>query len=403
MELDSGLLAIRARAREIATDLRGRALAVDAAPDRLDDHLGDLQAVREMARPGLRCLEAAVGLIELAWGDAGLVLACPGPGLAGVVVSLLGDEAQRAQLDAAVSGGRTWAFVAITEPGSGSDVAAMRTRLVPDGTDGADVADGIGGAHGSGAAGGSGGSGAAGAAGAAGGYVLNGEKLYIGNGARATIGVVFARTGDGPLAIRAALVRAPAAGLTATALDMIGLRGAAISRLRFDAVPVPPGALLGSHLRQVHRGMWGAIQAFNTVRVHVAALAVGTALAVHDYVRDARAWPRRDEAAALDRIGARIETVRRLTYRAAAAVDADSGDGSLASLAKLEAVALAQQACTRLPRLLGRGALLDHPLLEKWRRDCTAFEFMEGTSFIQRLNVTHGYLRTGLPGEEIAR
>ena len=388
MELDSDLLAIRAGAREIAVGLRARALAVDAAPDRLDEHLDGLQAVREMARPGMRCLEAAVGLIELAWGDAGLVLACPGPGLAGVVVALLGDEAQRAQLDAAVSGGRSWAFVAITEPGSGSDVAAMRTRLVPDGSGGPDVTDA---------------SGVADAAGEAGGYLLNGEKVYIGNGARASAGVVFARSGDGPLAIRAALIQAPFPGLTATALDMVGLRGAAISRLCFDAVPVPPGALLGSHLRQVHRGMWGAIQAFNTVRVHVAALAVGTALAVHDYVRDARGRPRQDEAAALDRIGARIETVRRLTYRAAAAVDADSGHGSLASLAKLEAVALAQQACTQLPRLLGPGALLDHPLLEKWRRDCVAFEFMEGTSFIQRLNVTHGYLRAGLPGEEMAR
>jgi alkylation response protein AidB-like acyl-CoA dehydrogenase len=49
-----------------------------------------------------------------------------------------------------------------------------------------------------------------------------------------------------------------------------------------------------------------------------------------------------------------------------------------------------------LPRVLGPGALLEHPLLEKWRRDAMGMEFMEGTSDIQRLNVAQGYLRRGI-------
>jgi acyl-CoA dehydrogenase len=360
--MSDALLAIQATAREHAADLRDRALSVDAEPDRMDRHIesGGLRAIQDLARPGLRSLETAVALIELARGDAGMVLACPGQALAGVVVSVMGDQAQRERLAAAVADGRSWAFLAVTEPEGGSDASQMRTELRPDGY---------------------------------GGYLLHGTKRYIGNGSRAAIGVVFASTGRGPLSIRAALVQAPAPHLEATPLDMIGLRGARISNLRFHGLPVSADSLLGTHLSPVRRGMWGAIQAFNTVRIQVAAMAVGTALAVHDYVRAELAGLRAGRSAELDAVAARIETARRLIYRAAADIDADRQRGRLASLAKLEAVALARQACGRLPRLLGQGALLEHPLLEKWWRDASAFEFMEGTSAIQRLNVAQGYLK----------
>ncbi|WP_165495384.1 acyl-CoA dehydrogenase family protein, partial [Actinomadura roseirufa] len=89
--------------------------------------------------------------------------------------------------------------------------------------------------------------------------------------------------------------------------------------------------------------------------------------------------------AALERIAA----TRRLVLRAAGDVEADPDRGYLASAAKLAATDLARAVCDRLPGLLGPGALLDHPLLEKWWRDVAAFEFMEGTSHIQKLNVTH--------------
>ncbi|MBV9447420.1 MAG: acyl-CoA dehydrogenase [Streptosporangiaceae bacterium] len=362
MELDGDLLATQAIARENAADLRSRALAVDAEPDRMEPHVGSpgLQAIQKVAQPGMRCLETTVALIELARGDAGLVLACPGPALAGVIVAVLGTAAQQEQLAAAVANGSSWAFFAVTEPHAGSDVARMRTELRPDGC---------------------------------GGYLLHGAKRYIGNGSRASAGVVFARTGPGPLSLRAALIEVPAANLRAEPLDMIGLRGARISHLSFDGVQVPASALLGAHLPPVRRGMWGAIQAFNRVRVQVAAMAAGTALAVYDYVRAERTRPGADDAAILDATGIRIETVRRLIYRAAVDIDAGPRRGYLASIAKLEAVSLAVEVCGRLPALLGRGALLEHPLLEKWWRDCAAFEFMEGTSTIQRLNVAQGYLK----------
>jgi alkylation response protein AidB-like acyl-CoA dehydrogenase len=146
----------------------------------------------------------------------------------------------------------------------------------------------------------------------------------------------------------------------------------------------------------MRRGMWGAIRAFDNVRVQVGAMAVGTATAVHEYVRERRRQLTGAEAAQLEAARARIEATRDLLYRAAAEVDADRGRGHLASLAKLEAVALVRRATAVLPRVLGPGALLEHPLLEKWRRDAMGMEFMEGTSDIQRLNVAQGYLRRGI-------
>jgi acyl-CoA dehydrogenase len=386
LELDRALAGLQAEIAEQVPDLRARALAVDSRPQDMAAHLA-ARSVQTVHRLGMldrtrlpgRCLRLAVGAAEAARGDAGVLLACPGPSVAGVVVDLLGDDSQRARFRAAVADGRTWAFCAITEPRGGSDVLGMRTELRPDGS---------------------------------GGYLLSGIKRYVGNASRGSIGVVFARTGPSPLAIRAVLVTAPAPGLIATAHEMLGLRGARIGELTLDEVAVPRGALLGERLPVTSRGMWGALRAFDSVRVQVAAMALGTAQAVHDYVRDALpagARRGRDELASADE---QLDALRQLVWRAAVEVDAQSDtslpDGAqvqqsrsrnhLSSLVKLEAVELARTLSARLPDLLGPGALLEHPLLEKWRRDAIGFEFMEGTSSMQRLNIAEGYLRRASAG-----
>jgi alkylation response protein AidB-like acyl-CoA dehydrogenase len=160
---------------------------------------------------------------------------------------------------------------------------------------------------------------------------------------------------------------------------------------------VPPEALLGQHLPGTRRGIWGAVKAFDIVRVQVGAMALGTAMAVADYVRERRSTATGSAATALAMIDGRIVATERLLHSAATELDAGRGRGHLSSLAKLEAVELAQLATRRLPSLLGRGALLDHPLLEKWRRDSAGFELMEGTAAIQKLNIAEGQLRA-FPG-----
>lgn len=371
-ELDDRLRALRDVTAEFAADLRSRALAVDTDPDDMKSHLDSpaLNLIRTASMPEayrtapLRtdgweyrydsCLERVVGLLEMARGDAGLVLACPGPALAGVVVDALGSDAQRDVFYRRIADGGAWTFFAMTEAARGNDATAMETRLDRDGDD----------------------------------FVLRGGKRYIGNGARGDVGVVFARTGRGALSIRAVLVDLPAPGWHGMRLDMIGLRGAYLSELTFDGVPIPRERLLGEHLPVSRRGMWGAIQTFNNVRVQVAAMAVGTALAMHDVVTGERPG-----APGAERVACRLAAARALIYEAAAYVDGDPDRGYLSSAAKLTGTRLAVDVARWAGAALGPASLVEHPLLEKWTRDVSAFEFMEGTSNIQRLHVAQGYLK----------
>ena len=367
---------------EMAVELREHAQGLDLAPHDLKPHLGvaAFDAIRRLTIPARfgdgpltvdrfafspgSCLQTLVWMVEFAYGDAGMVLAAPGPTLAGILVEHLGDEAQQERFYRAVSVGTeaVWAFFAVTEPGQGSDAAAMQTRLVRESADA---------------------------------YRLSGTKKYIGNGARGSVGVVFARTGDGPLSIRAVLLESDAPGFQAEGLDIVGLRGAALGEIRLDGVPVPADQLLGRHLPVTQRGLWGAMRVFNTVRPQVAALAVGTGLACADLAR-----AQRPGAPGADLITARLEACRHLVYQAGAALDRDRDDGRLSSMAKIAAVAAARAAVRWAVRTLGPSALIEHPLLEKWSRDVCAFEFMEGTSDIQRLHVARSRVRerTGTGG-----
>jgi alkylation response protein AidB-like acyl-CoA dehydrogenase len=375
LELDDRLLRCRDAVADAATDLRARALAVDAEPDDMAAHLGSpvLAMIRDGSIPARfrpsgpaavplgsftdSCLDRVVSTVEFARGDAGVLLACPGPALAGIVVDALGSPAQQELFYRRVVDGGVWTFFAMTEPEHGSDAAAMETRLEK-------AADG--------------------------GHRLHGVKRYIGNAARAGIGVVFARTGRGALSIRAALVELPAPGCTARRLDMIGLRGAYLSELRFDGAEVPAGMLLGQHLPVARRGMWGAIKTFNQMRVQIGAMALGTALAMHDCVRGLR-----PAAADVDLMASRLAAARLLIYEAAAAVDADPERGYLSSVGKLHCTRLGIDVARWAVGALGPAALLEHPLLEKWSRDIRAFEFMDGTANMQRLTVAQAYLKAG--------
>lgn len=367
-ELDTPLRELRDTCREAARDLRAHALAVDADPGgpqpQLDsDVLALMRAAstpkefRGASMPDVggyadNCRSRVVATVEFARGDAGVVCSNTGPSLAGVAVDTLGSQAQRELFYDTIADGRAWTFFGMTEPDHGSDATAMETCLdaFPDPADG---------------------------------HLLTGAKRYVGNASRASIGVVFGRTGRTPLSIRGALVPLPAPGFAAEPLDMIGLRGARICHLDLEGVEVPPGMMLGAHLPASRRGLWGIGRTFNAMRLQIAALALGTALAVRDEV--ARLRP---DAPGHEVASARLEAACALLYDAAAAIDLDPDARRPPAAAKLHATDLAVRTTHWAARALGPGALLEHPLLEKWSRDVRAFEFMDGTSNIQRLHIT---------------
>ncbi|MFF8434093.1 acyl-CoA dehydrogenase family protein [Streptomyces bacillaris] len=375
--LDERLRTLQHTAREWAEQFRPLALALEEDPDRVRDHL-DLPLFSYLSRTpvprayqpdpitvdgqayyGTGGLERVVFCEEIAAVDAGMLLAAPGPSLSGVLVSLLGDEEQQSWFYGRLMERTSWTFLALTEPERGSDAASLTTSLTPREKDGP--------------------------------LLLNGAKRFIGNAARSDVGVVFARTRPGPLGVVAALVETGGPGFEAVPFETVGLRGNQICEVRLTDVEVPAERVLGRHLSPTRRGLMGAVQGFNRLRPGVAALALGIARGAYEYVVAHRRTLRADEAAGLERMALRIEGVRRLVYRAGAAVDRDDpGLGALASAAKARAAQLAEEVTLEALEYFGPGARLDHPLLDKFARDARGVEFMEGTRNIQRLNVFQG-------------
>ncbi|MFC7615757.1 acyl-CoA dehydrogenase family protein [Actinokineospora soli] len=218
------LTALRARAHADAEPLRANALTVDRDPTAVHDtfdrhpHLkaymglppeyaDDPVVIDGTPVHFTTCVEQVVAMEELARADAGGVLGLPGPSMSGFVIAELADADQRDRYYGMLAARPTWTFFGMTEPGHGSDPAGMGTRLTPDG----------------------------------GGYALTGTKRYVGNGARAGIGVVFARRAPGPLGVDAVLVETDRPGFTAVPIETLGLRGLQLSELRMREVPVGSG------------------------------------------------------------------------------------------------------------------------------------------------------------------
>ncbi|KXK58492.1 acyl-CoA dehydrogenase [Micromonospora rosaria] len=368
---------LRAVAREYADVLRASALDLDRDPSLaaalLDRGLPWRQLVglpaeynpdplRVRGRPVhlQSCVEQVTLLEELARADAGAVLALPGPSMSGFVIAELADADQRDRYWSTVAAAPTWTFFGMTEPAHGSDPGSMGTTLRP--------ADG-------------------------GGLLLAGTKRYVGNGARARLGVVFARRHAGPLGVLAVLVDTDRPGFTAVPLPTLGLRGLQLSELRMAEVPIADEDVLGRHKSATRQGMWAATRTFNRYRPVVSALALGVAQAGYDLVVAERRDLRTGERHLLADWAQRLAGTRAVVLAAARSADRNPGDGTLASAAKVRATRLAEEITTSAVRLLGPGARWDHPLLDKLVRDARAFEFMEGTGNIQRLTLAQGYLQ----------
>jgi acyl-CoA dehydrogenase len=371
--LDERLRALRARSAEWAADLRSIALDLDRDPEVIRQHL-DLPVIEHIGlfqyprrfhpRPlvvdghrfhGDSALEHVVCFEELAAGDIGALMAAPGAPMAGPLVALLGDDDQQEAFFGRLLAEHTWTFLALTEPGGGSATDRLAT-VIED-------------------------------------FALTGAKRYIGNATRSGIGVVFARSGPGPLGIRAVLVHGDDPGFSATVLPTVGLRAAQLSQIELRGVPLDRSRLLGEHMSAARRGTWSWVRVFNRIRPAVAAMALGIARAAYDYVRVNRQALSPTETDRLAVLGVRIDVVRQLVWRSAVAVDADPADGHLASAAKACATRLAEDVATAALGFFGPGARLDHPLLDKLARDALGTEFMEGTGNVQKLAVHHHLTR----------
>jgi acyl-CoA dehydrogenase len=292
-------------------------------------------------------------------------------GLGAHPIAVAGTEPLRRRWLPAVAAGEAVAAFALSEPGAGSDAAALALRAEPDGD----------------------------------GFRLSGTKTWISNAPDADVYTLFARTTPGARArgITAFAVPGDAPGLGGEPLEL--LAGHAVGRLELDGVPVGAEQVLG----QVDQGFGLAMRTLDRFRPSVGAFAVGMAQAAldaavdHAASRQAFGRPLREHQAvahALADMATSTQAARLLVYAAAARYDADpDGPGvtKAAAMAKLYATEAAQRVVDQAVQLLGARALERGHLLEHLYREVRAPRIYEGTSEIQRTVIARELFRGALP------
>ncbi|KOT40563.1 acyl-CoA dehydrogenase [Streptomyces caelestis] len=385
--LEPARLAWCAELRALAAD-RLRPLAEKGEPGRVDRAL-----VAELGALGLLSRLFASGALDLCLMRESLAHACTEAetalalqGLGAHPVHAHGTAAQRARWLPGVSEGSVVAAFALSEPGAGSDAAALSLtaepagRPGPAGTPGRDAAPVADPAPESLAARGDGRSG----------WRLTGEKRWISNAPDADFYTVFARTtpGAGARGVTAFLVPADRPGLTGSRLDMLSPHP--VGALAFDAVPVTAADVLG----EVDRGFRVAMETLNLFRPSVGAFAVGMAQAAldatlaHTARRDAFGGKLKDLQSVAHQVAEmalRTESARLMVYAAATAYDEGAADVPRRSaMAKLLATETAQYVVDRAVQLHGARALQRGHLLEHLYREVRAPRVYEGASEVQR-------------------
>ncbi|MFF0251377.1 acyl-CoA dehydrogenase family protein [Micromonospora zamorensis] len=279
-------------------------------------------------------------------------------GLVAKSIAAHGSAEQRAEWLPRLCAGAALGCFALTEPDSGSDAAALRTRAVRDGDD----------------------------------WLLTGTKTFITNGTTADVALVFARTGGpGHRGITAFLVPTDSPGLTRREIHgKLGLRGQATGELGFDEVRVPDAARLGPE----GGGFRLALATLAKGRMSVAAGCVGIAqgcldaavgyagqrtqfgkpIAGHQLVQQLLA------AIAVDTAAARL-----LVWQVADLIDRDQPFATEASMAKLFASEAAVRAANNAVQVFGGYGYIDEYPVGKYLRDARVATLYEGTSQIQQL------------------
>ncbi|MGR4882424.1 acyl-CoA dehydrogenase family protein [Streptomyces sp. LARHCF249] len=341
---------------------RLRPLAEKGEPGRVNRPLlaalGELGLLERVFASG--ALELCLLRESLAYGCTEAETALALQGLGAYPVLRAGSAVQRERWLPQVRAGRAVAAFALSEPGAGSDAAALALAAAPD------------------------------SAASGGGWRLSGEKCWISNAPEADFYTVFARTGEGPGAkgVSAFLVPADRPGLTGEPLDMLSPHP--IGSLAFDGVPVGREDLLG----EPGQGFRVAMDTLNLFRPSVGAFAVGMARAALDatlaHTADRAAFGGRlsDLQAVAHRVAemaTRTEAARLLVYAAAGAYDGGSADvPRRAAMAKLLATETAQYVVDHAVQLHGAVALRRGHLLEHLYREVRAPRIYEGASEVQR-------------------
>ena len=317
---------------------------------------------------GLDAVGAAIIIEELARVDAAIALIVASHNsLCAAHILSFGSEAQKQKYLPPLARGQKLGAWALTEPGSGSDAAALKTCATLEGN------------H----------------------WVLNGEKQFTTQGSTAGVYVIMASTdpSQGKRGISAFIVDRGTTGLSAGKIEnKLGVRASDTAAVRLEAVRVPKEHVLG----ELNGGFYEVLKVLQGGRVGIGAMAVGIAQGALDesikyaVMRKQFGKPIAEFEAIqwmLADMATEIEAARLLVYRAARLRDKGLPFLKAASEAKLYAAETAMRATTKAVQIHGGyGYIKDYPV-ERYFRDAKICEIGEGTSEIQRMVIAKELLR----------
>ncbi len=324
----------------------------------------------EWGGAGTGTLLALVAIEEICkvCATSGLVLAVQELGSLGL--KLAGSQEQKERYLPRLASGEWLCAYALTEAGSGSDSAAMRTEARREGDQ----------------------------------YVLDGSKRFITNAGVASLYTVFAKTDPeaGHAGISAFLVEADSPGFEVARLESkLGIRGSTTGELVFADCRVPAENLLGEE----GEGFKLAMRILDRSRPGVAAQGLGIAQGATDYAleyaktRETMGKPIAEHqliAAKLAEMETKCELARGLLYKFGQMVDAGV-DGpeltKISAMTKLACTDVAMEVTTEAVQVLGGYGYIEEYPVERMMRDAKITQIYEGTNEIQRLVIAREMLR----------
>jgi alkylation response protein AidB-like acyl-CoA dehydrogenase len=321
----------------------------------------------EYGGSGLTRLDAALIFEELAAADPSTAAFLSIHNMVGWMIDQFGDRTQRERFLPALLRCDKLASYCLTEPGSGSDAAALRTKAVQ-------VGD-----H----------------------YVLDGSKAFISGAGATDVYAVMVRTGQsGPSGISCLLVEKGTPGLSFGAPERkLGWNSQPTATVSFDACRVPVANRLGAE----GDGFRFAMKGLDGGRINIAACSLGGARACleasQSYLRERQQFGKKlaDFQALQFRLAdmaTSLEAARLMVHRAAAALDAHEADATMrCAMAKRYATDACFQICDEALQLHGGyGYLRDYPI-ERYLRDLRVHRILEGTNEIMRVIIARQLLK----------
>ncbi len=354
-ELAQGV--VRPLAAEVDRDHRFPDEAVAAAAEA---GLLGILIPREYGGMGLDALAFALCIEELAQACASTaVIIDVHTSVGSEPILLFGTEEQKRRWLPALATGELLGAFALTEPGSGSDAASLKTSARRHGDS----------------------------------YVLNGTKTFITNIGRAGLYVVFARSGaeEKAAGVSAFLVPADSPGLRVGQLfNKMGLHGSPTGELVLEDVEVPAA----NRLAPEGQGFVVAMRALDSGRLGISGQALGIAQAAVDETRDLLA--ERDRAQgddfSLADMATRLESARLLAYHAAWLCSAGRPFTRQASMAKLHCTDTAMQLALDALQVAGEDGAAGGSPFERHVRDAKALQIYEGSNQVQRIVIARSLL-----------